>query len=671
VPQKKLSQRMSKNQNRKTVGNVTSQPKAKTGEKQASKTLDTQQRSSFWTSRLPILAVLLVTFFAFLPAFQNEFVNWDDDINITDNKYIRALTLDNIVGIFTTDVIGGYNPLPILTFAIERALFGVENLSQTIHINNLILHLICVFLAWRLATLLGLKPEGALLLAFLFGIHPMRTESVAWATERKDVLFATFYFASLIQYVKYLKSENYTFSNRYFLYSFAFFIVALFSKVQSVALPLSLLALDYFYHRPLKFNLILEKSLFWLGSLAMGLGNVFLLVKKGTIDNDVTDYSFFERVAVATYSYMIYLGKLVYPWVMSPIYPYPKDLAAYHYTGLLVFGLSVASIVWAFKQQKTIWVFGWLFFFFNYVFVSQILGAGQGYLADRFTYVPYFGFFFIVAYYAQDILAAKVWAKGVAAAYLILCFTMTYAQTQVWRNSEVLWTKALEYDIKSTTPYANRGIYKRDKKRFVEAITDFTTALSLKPTAATYNSRGKAHFDYGASLSRAGKTDSGLYHIRLAINDYTMGIAKDTTMEEIWANRGAAYGQISRIDSAFIDFNKAISIDSLHLNSLKNRSIAHQVAGNFEAALADNRCYLRQDDSRADMWFDQGSVLFFLKRYAEALPALDRAIKLDALNGSYFATRARTHAALGNRAAARADAQAAQQRGIKMEAEFL
>ena len=232
------------------------------------------------TRNLPLLAVLAITFAAFSPALNNELVNWDDDVNILKNTVLmRDFSFQQIIDIFKQTVIGAYNPLTIFTFALEKALFGMEKLSYIVHLDNILLHLGCVFFVYRIGQEMGLSRWATLLLALLFGIHPMRVESVAWATERKDVLFGIFFLASCWRYVKYLKSNDYTgLKNKYLQQSLILFAIGLFAKIQMVTLPLSLLAFDYYYKRPLKFNLILEKWLFWVGSLAIGLVNVFSLI---------------------------------------------------------------------------------------------------------------------------------------------------------------------------------------------------------------------------------------------------------------------------------------------------------------------------------------------------------------------------------------------------------
>jgi protein O-mannosyl-transferase len=686
----------------------TPQYKTEKSEKTASSTL--------FDGYLPILTVLILTFIAFSPTFQSEFVNWDDDLNISKNKFIHGLTFANISQIFSTTVIGGYNPLSIMSFAIERAIFGDENLSLVIHTDNLLLHLVNVFLVWRIVGAMGFNKWSAFGVALLFGIHPMRVESVAWATERKDVLFGAFYFAALLQYIKYLKSKTYGFLNRHFLIAFGLFILALFSKVQAVSLPLSMLALDYYFQRPLNFKLVFEKIHFFLGSLAYGSVTIFLLKNAKTIsDDNKILYTGFERLIIGFHSYAIYVGKFIFPWIMSPLYPYPAAIPSVFYLTSLLFVASVAGIVWAYRRGMTVLVFGWVFFFVNYIFVAQIVGAGQGFLADRFTYVPYFGFFLILAAYTEGSLFSKNKNEAVLdnvefslnttqkapnslvkygfMAYAALCLVLTFQQTKVWNNGESLWEKAIEYDYGSATAWQNRALSFRDKKDFKRALGNLDTAIIYNPKAsASFNSRGKTYIDMG--------------NPRRAIVDFTTALQQKQDLAEAWANRGGAYGQLGKLDSALTDITEALRLDSNLVSALIGRGNVYGMTNRLEESLRDlskaldiepnnpdgllNRCLTYRDMKQLDkalsdndrylvvkkdnptMWLNRGMLKNQLGKYAEALPDFEEAIRLNGLEGGFYLERARCHQKLGNIAAMRADVQTARARGMQnIEAELL
>ncbi len=145
---------------------------------------------------LVISALLILTFLIYAQVLGHEFVNWDDNTHITENLQVRSLSSDNITRIFTSTIHKTYIPLTILSFAVEYKLVGLNPFLY--HLNNLLLHLLVVFLIFRFAMVLGLKPIGAVTAAFIFGLHPMHVESVAWATERKDVLYSVFYLGSVL-----------------------------------------------------------------------------------------------------------------------------------------------------------------------------------------------------------------------------------------------------------------------------------------------------------------------------------------------------------------------------------------------------------------------------------------------------------------------------------------
>src|SRR6187401_183586 len=323
-----------------------------------------------------ILGVLVLTLIAFLPAFTADFVNWDDDYNIANNNNTALLNWDNIVNMFSQHVIGNYNPLPILTFAIERKFFGLD--PTIYHVNNIILHLVCVFFCYRVLRQLNLTALASGFGALLFGIHPMRVESVAWVTERKDVLFGAFFLAALWYYILYVRT-NYT--KKYFYFALGLFAFSLISKIQAVSLPIAMLLVDYYFKRPLKLNLVLEKWMFFLFSLIIGLVGVYFLRDQGSMD-DTTAYSLVQRLFIGGYSLGVYMLKFIFPYIMSPLYPYPAVLPWEVYLGPIPVLLLAGLVYWGYKKDLRHVVFGLMFFVVNVMFVLQVVGAGQGFLAD-------------------------------------------------------------------------------------------------------------------------------------------------------------------------------------------------------------------------------------------------------------------------------------------------
>ncbi|MBK8556420.1 MAG: tetratricopeptide repeat protein [Lewinellaceae bacterium] len=635
----------------------------------------TQQKSSNQNSMVdnnwlkPALIALAVTAICYLPSLSNKLVNWDDDANITENPNLQVINRESIANIFDIDkgaVIGNYNPLPIFSFAVEKWFAGDFN-TTLIHSTNLLLHLLTVYFAIRVLLLLGIGRWGAFIGGLLFGIHPMRVESVAWATERKDVLFAVFFFAALAYYIRWVKTEDSGKRLRLYLIMLAMAVLSLFSKVQAVTLPLSMLAIDYLLRRPLNFKLIIEKTPFWLLSLAFGLINLTTLRAQGSTDDDVTNFTFVDRLCIGAYSFCVYLYKLVFPYPMSPLYPYPKPLPGIVYAAPIGFLAVTALVIWWMRKDKRWWVFGFLFFFFNVMFLLQVFGAGQGYLADRFTYVPYFGFFAIAAWlydkYSAD--AAKRSGLNIAFGILFAIFAIvTFRQIKVWENGETLWTHVIKFEGKTNSlPYWNRGQYYRGLGNFDASMKDYTEAIRISPkNPELYNSRGKTFFD----MAMSGKFDQQAGGLVLkAIQDYDAGLALETikpsTKSELYINRGAAKAASGNLQDAVPDITAGLNLDPKNKNGYFNRSLIYFNLQQFDNAIKDYTSYLEIDPNNVNVWYERGMIKRSLKRNDEAIADLSHAIQLNPQFGIAYLERARAYAQAGNKAAAQQDYQRAAQ----------
>lgn len=608
-----------------------------------------------WKSKQRLLLALLAVILGFA-VFHNclffDFVNWDDPKNIQDNVNLRSFDAKNIKGIFTSTVIGNYNPLTILSFAIEKHLFGLN--PKVFHLNNIILHCIIIFLVYCMLSLMGLKPITAFFGAALFAIHPMRTESVAWITERKDVLFGVFYFAALLNYLKYILSKK---KRRFLIYAFLLFIPALLSKIQAVSLPLSMLAIDYLYRRKFDQKLWLEKLPFFAGSLIVGAIGYYLLKDYGSLSPSGTRFNFIERLFIGGYSYVIYVVKSVVPFQMSPLYPYPPEIPFKIYA-LGSLALSFFPICWfLWKKDLRKILFGLLFFTVNVVFMLQIVGAGQGFLADRFTYVGYFGLFFILAYYLDKIpikdsqkIIKYIAMTVIIAVYAFLCFK----QNQVWKNSETLWTHVIKYYPNTKTPWRNRANYFRDQKKIPEALRDYSEAIRLAPTDdGILTSRGKLYFN--------------TQEFDKALADYTKVIELVPGKGEYWINRGAVYAVTRKPNEAINDLSKGLSLDPNFATGYLNRSIVYQQVGEFEKSLTDINSYLQINPYNAELWFQKGKLELRLENAQTALNSINKALSMSSNNSAYYLERSKAFYKTNQRTAAQNDLRKARSMGNKSE----
>jgi len=658
-------------------------PQQKTSFKSQPKAAQTARNEDGWF-RLGLI-VLAITAACYLPTLRHDFVNWDDQANITENPNLIQVgngqawstTLVNIFDIEKGNVIGNYNPLSILTFAIEKSLAGGEFSPGLTHFNNLLLHLLTVFFAMKLLWGMGIGRWGVFAGGLLFGIHPMRVESVAWATERKDVLFAMFFFWALVYYVKWLKQEEKGEGRtRTYIIMLLLALLSCLSKVQAVALPLSMLALDLWFRRPMSFKLIWEKTPFWLISLAFGLINLYTLSVTGSTDDSVTKFEGIDKLFIGAYSYCTYLYKLVLPYPMSPLYSYPKSLPWMAYASPAGIALVIAGLVWAWKKGQRVWVFGLLFFTFNVMFVLQIFAAGQGFLADRFTYVAYFGLFTIIAYYVDlfsknESSKPKVYAALGAMALVFGIWTVR--QAAVWKDGLSLWAHVKgQNDGKkevSLLPYWNRAQILNKRGDFAGALLEYDRAQEIDPNNPDLMVfRGKTFFNMASSEKYKTQQKSLL---EKSINAYTqaLSIPKATakTKADALIGRGTAYGFSGMYQQCIQDITEGIQLDPTNKSAYSNRSFAYMSTRQYEKALSDYQEYLKIDPNDANFWYESGLVERSLNRYPDAIKSLDQALKLNPKLGLAYLERARSKAMSGNVSEARLDYQKALQMGQSLE----
>lgn len=639
---------------------------------------------SFWQPQqlLWLALILLATAIVYSRTLDNGYVNWDDDVNVYDNANLElplnAETTKRIFSRETGGVIGNYNPLPIFSFAVEKALFDLDlsnpddvRAPRVLHTTNMLLHLLCVVLIFRLMQMLNLSLIATLIATALFALHPMRVESVAWITERKDVLFGVFYIGALLTYLQYLRKTE---AVRWMWLGLTLLLglVALFAKIQAVALPLSMLVIDYLYRRPLvKPAVWLEKIPFFILSLVFGLIGIQMLEDFGSIQN-AANYSFGERILVGLYSYVVYVFKLFIPWEMAPLYPYPNKLGWEFYAAPLPFLMMLGATLYAMRREWRWIAFGMGFFTFNVMFVLQVVGAGQGFIADRFTYIPYIGLFYLLgaAYdvWVKERPALRTAALGAGAAFILLMTGLTWRQIGFWKDGGTLWSHVIslieKQDDKAVLPYTQRAFWFREHKQYDKALLDYNTAARLDPNRKeTFNSRAKLYFD-------TGRLDE-------AIVDYKRAIQLDSTDAEYWINLGAAYGllgdqAIQKQDmqrasefksQSLYHLDKGITRKPDHFNGLLNRSLILRGMGQFDKAIQDYDAYLKLRPGHADIWYERGASNNALGRWDDALKDFNKAIQLNP-NGKnsqlYYAERARSHMYKGNTAQALEDARRAQ-----------
>lgn len=607
------------------------------------------------------LLVVLITGIVFSGVTKLKWTNWDDDEYVYENEMVMR---GDYKAIFNTPVNNNYNPLPVAMHAWEWSL--VQDDPRLYHINNLWMHLVCTLLVFWLMKMLGLQPLWAAFAALLFGIHPLRVESVAWITERKDVLFGMLYVGALITYVKYLDSKKWVWIGL----AAVLFTLSLLSKIQAVSLPLAMLAIDWYRGRKWGWMVLVEKLPFFIGSVVVGLIGVYFLRQGGTLDA-TESFGLAQRVPLGLTAYLIYVVKAVIPYETCTFYPYPAQVGILYYlgmTGALVV-MGVAVLLRKLSRETT---FGMAFFTVNIMFLLQIVGAGSAYRADRFTYIAYIGLFFMLAMVAQRLAAKRTTlvVVGVAAGILVMgSMAATLRYIPVWKNSDTLWTDVIEkYPQKVPLAYVNRGQYLRREKQTDRAFADFNMAIQLKPTYhLSYLNRGNIYFDRGendAALSDYTKVITLLSPI-----DTTKRV--DVAIPSALSNRGAIYSRKGMQAEALADFRLALKFNPKDKNTWNNRGLTYFNMGDYTRAIPDFTEFLKLDSASAGVINLRGFSYLQLRKFPEALADFNAAIAKDPKDGNFYLNRAYAQFSLGNRAAGDADIAQAQAMGVPVDTAFV
>ena len=637
-----------------------------------------QGKGGFKDRKIPILlfAVLALTFLTFLPTFQNEFTNWDDDMYIRDNPLVRSLSSDNLQTMFAPDeeafVGGNYHPLTILTLAINYQISGLKPWSY--QLVNILLHLLNTFLVFLLIYRLTKgKADIALITALLFGIHPMHVESVTWVAERKDVLYTAFFLGAMLSYLNYIRKPGYLQLG----VSFLFFTLSLLSKPAAVVFPVLLFLFDYFEKRPLKAKLFLEKIPFFALSLLMGLFTIDAQ-KASDAYGGLAKFDIFDRLMFAGYGFTMYLVRFFVPFKLSAFYPYPESspLPAEFYISSAIAFLILAYTIWSMKKTRIL-AFSVGFYAVNLALVLQFVTVGSAILADRYTYVPYIGISLLIGYAYHELRqshrpALRKYAQPllilIVSGALILSL-LASQRVRVWRNSETLFTNVIKNYPRSAVAYQNRGHYYRKQSArakdpvrkaalLKKALEDYNEGLAVSPgNAVLYSNRGKVWFERK--------------EFEKALEDYNRSLAIKSDDPQTLSNRGAVRGMLGDLKGALQDFNRAIELDPNNPNGYFNRGILYGQLGEPEKAIADYRKYLSYKPGNAGMHNSIGVELQKLGRNTEALREFDTAIRLNPKEPAFYINKSLSHFQLGQTGEARKSARQAQRLGAKLNSSYL
>ncbi len=602
-------------------------------------------------------AIALSAVIVYLPALLNGFVNWDDDIYVYDNPSIRSLGSSFFRWAFFGFHISNWHPLTWVSHALDYAVWGLNPLGH--HLTNIVLHavntalvVVLVLNLLEVARKTGRRNASGFFLndrsvmiaagvtGLLFGIHPVHVESVAWVSERKDLLCALFFLLSMSMYVRYAGSEGgeaagvmrfSRFFDRRYLAALGLFILALLSKPMAVTLPAVLLILDWF-----PFGRIRSWKTFWLAgfeklpffALSLGSSVLTILAQRtgGAIaSSDAVPLS--VRALVAAKSLVMYLGKMIVPINLIPYYPYPKDVSfttpVYILALALVVGITMACISAARTQRA--WPSAWVYYVVTLLPVLGIIQVGGQAMADRYTYLPSLGPFLIMGLMGAAAVekAGKVKQKGLVVVcsvgvlfILVFLSSLTIRQIGLWRTSMDLWNAVIKREpARAPLAYYNRGQVFMHDGLFQEAIEDYSMAITLNPYYE------EAYYNRGLASEKSGQPDQ-------AINDYEKTISLNPSNYQAFNNRGVLYGTEGSYDRAIEFFTRALSINPDYPESYFNRGITYSLIGRRDQALADLDRAIELNQQYAPAYLNRGKLFLAMNRKSAAIYDFRRACEL-------------------------------------------
>jgi protein O-mannosyl-transferase len=536
-----------------------------------------------------VIYVLLVaiTLAVFAQTIRCDFVNFDDDLYVYNAPAIQTgLTTKGIALAFTSSHARNWHPLTTISHMLDCQLYGLKAGGH--HATSLLLHTVAVLLLfWVLRQMTGAVWKSAIVAA-LFAVHPLHVESVAWVSERKDVLSAVFFLFTLDAYVRYARVPSVT---RYL--AVALLLAAgLMSKPMLVTTPLILLLLDYWplrrFEQPFSTKgkakisrsgdqtrtirrVFLEK----IPLLVLSAGScliTFVLQKRAA--GAIPPLPFLWRVQNAFESYVIYLWKTFWPIDLAVFYPHPNDtLPVWEIVLAMVFLLAISLAAVIFRRQRPYLFTGWFWYLGMLVPVIGLTQVGEQGHADRYTYLPHIGLFLLVVWLVGDVTAVPQFKSRVAvAAAIVIIGGLAWAafiQTSYWRDSETLWTHALAVTSDNDFAHNNLGYLCIDRGELDKAISHFETASSIR------SRKQDPHYDVGSAfvqmnladaLARKGQSNEAMVHFDEALK-------LQPNYADAYYNRGSVLFAQDRIDEAMADWEKALQIQP-------NDADAHTGLGN-------------------------------------------------------------------------------------------
>ena len=661
-----------------TQGNVVNTPVAKPvpQQQQKIKPQTAEAAGNFFERRyahvLIAAGIAIVTWLFLKVCLNNQFTNWDDPGYIKDNALIKDISAEGIKNIFSTSIMGNYHPLTILTYAIEYSYAQLRpELLYIYHRDSLLFHIAVTLLVYWFVNILTRRPIAAIITALLFGLHPMHVESVAWLAGRKDVVYGMFYMASLVAYVYYIRATD---SKKWLWYAvmIIMFVCSLLGKPVAVTLPVTLFLIDYFDKRKLNAALIIEKILPFLIAIGFGIKSVMDQRTFGALGTQNVSYNFIERIALGGYALITYLWKAVAPLNLSCFYPYPQKVDGALPFSYYLYPLAVVVITllaWLFARRNKVAVFGLMFFMVNIVLLLQFIPVGGAILADRYTYIPYLGLFFMLGWLVSNYFEPGANRQiGYAALSLVVIYTiclgyLSNERCKVWYDTSSLWRDEIEQQPTAPNAFNNLGFEYFNK--FNETVDPKERKLYYDSSFLLLNEAIRLQKDFANPYISLGELERTTAQYDEARKNYYKAISLNDKNETPNAYLGLAiiYAINNVYDSSDIYFRLALRDKPYFPEAVGNYGNFLDMTGKTDSAIKEYGVAIAQNPDAYAPYLNRARALMRHNRPDEALKDFNKAIDLSPQMGEIYYFRSLCYSAKGNATQAQQDMQKSQALG--------
>jgi len=534
------------------------------------------------------LFLVLATAAVYLQVRNHEFVGYDDDDYVSENARVQnGLTLDNVIWAFKTTHTGYWHPLTWLSHLLDVELFDVQ--SGRHHLTSVFFHILNSLLLFIVFRKMTGKVWQSGFVAVIFAVHPLHVESVAWVSERKDVLSMFFWMLALWSYARYTEHPQ---IHRY-LPVMGFFLMGLMAKPMVVTLPFVLLLLDYWPLKRIQFNplkkdkaisawrpsagfLVLEKIPLFIFVLASCFITVFAQKKSGALASSAI-HPFYVRVGNAFISYLEYIQKMIWPDNLAVLYPHPGTISEWHFIAALILLISISYLAIRYLKQLPWLGVGWFWYLGTLVPVIGIVQVGVQALADRYTYIPLTGLFIIFAWGVTQLMAEwryrTIAIFAMCAALFPILMITAWTQASYWQNSRSLFTHTLNVTSNNYVIHNNLGYELAVMGRLDDALKHYREAIRINPDFEI------AYVNLGKALLLKGKVNESIryYQALLKIKPAYAGVHH---------NLGLVLLRKGDIENAIFHFQESLRINNEYAEVYNSLAAAMLSKGEINRAIS-------------------------------------------------------------------------------------